>query len=72
MGQMSVGVILFMILIPDVERGCINLIEGQAFRKGLAAKSQIGPEYRDCGVSTYSRAAMADRTRKGSQSATER
>ena len=42
---MSVGVILFMILIPDVERGCINLIEGQAFRKGLAAESQIGPEY---------------------------
>jgi hypothetical protein len=67
---MSVGVILFMIPIPDVERGCI--IEDQASRKGLAAKSQIGPEYGDCGVSTCSRTAMAGRTRTGSQSAPER
>jgi hypothetical protein len=47
MGQMSVGAILFMILILDFERGCI--IEDQAFRKGLAAESQIGPEYGDPG-----------------------
>jgi hypothetical protein len=40
---MSGGMLLFIILYPGLECGCI--VEGQAFRKGAAAKSQIGPEY---------------------------